>query len=381
MALLTKPSTVGCMAYLFYTQKYDTLVGVESILKRTLTELGYPALLFVTEPALREFLSRFHRAFMPEPFDEDRDLSIDPPRRYPYVLSDVDLTAAGFSLELSEDEEVCRVRLEEPALDSALRVLALCRRSGDPVDVSHYKTMHELLSKEISFKAQDERLLRSVGFSSSWLSEHADLLLDECEAMLFEEEKRPYDALYRVPVSNKISLMVGRGGTNALPNFRYSRCRVHLASVEPSFDDLCTTATVVLPSGALVEGYAPRATEIDVADKAGNMEASVAASEAHVFPADASAKVEMKMLRSGFCEVELTGVVQEAECVVNPWTNESFWSLHLLMHKGDYIDGNTDEYIHLLTPILNRFGSVVPKRGEICTASGLLSLTSFIPNR
>ena len=367
------------MAFLYYTQKYDTLVGVERMLKRTLTELGYPALIFVTEPSLREFLSGFHRAFMSEPFDEDRDLSSDPHHRYPYVLNDVELIAAGFSFELSENEEVCRVRLEEPALESALQLLALCRRSGEPVDISHYEVMHELLSKEISFKAQDERLLRSVGFSSSWLSEHDDLLLDECEAMLFEEEKHPYDALYRVPVSNQISLMVGRGGTNALPNVRYSRCRVQLASIEPSFDDLCTTATVVLASGALVEGYAPRATEIDVANKAGKMQVSVAASEAHIFPADPSAKVEMKMIRSGFCEVELTGVVQEAVCVVNPWTNESFWSLHLLMYKGDYIDGDTDEYVHLLTPVLNRFGSVVPKRGEICTASGLLSLTSFIP--
>jgi hypothetical protein len=367
------------MAFLYYTQKYDTLVGVERMLKRTTAELGYPALLFVTEPALREFLSAFHTAFMPDPFDEDRDLSSDPHHRYPYVLSDSDLIAAGFSFEFSENDEVCRVRLEEPALDSALQLLALCRRFGEPVDISHYAVMHELLSKEIGFKAQDERLLRSVGFSTSWLSEHNDVLLDECEAMLFEEEKHPYDALYKVPVSNRISLMVGRGGTNALPNVRYNRCRVQLSSIEPSFDDLCSTATVVLPSGSLVEGYAPRSTAIDAANNAGTMEVVVAASEAHIFPADPSAEVELKLVRSGFCEVELTGVVKQAECVVNPWTNESFWTLLLLIHKGDYEDGNTDEHVQLLTPILNRFGSVVPKNGEICTASGLLSLTSFTP--
>jgi hypothetical protein len=363
------------MAYLFFTDAYDSLIGIEGILKRSQREHGQPALYFQPEAWLRSFLIQLHQSWMDEPFDEERDLVRDPHHRYAYGVDEDTLMNAGFSIVHDEDGVLYRVLLEEPVIESALRVLSLCTKFSEPVDVSHYEVMHDLIFKEVGFRAKDERLVRCLGFSQAWLDENSEHLLEECKEIWPGEQKHHYDTQYKTPVSHRVNLIVARGGSNALPQVEYSRSNIRVVSHNQDVDDMCSTATVELTSSCVVEGYATRLADFDPSEWSGTVQMAVSAAEAHVFPSEPFAKVATKLEQSGPCEVTLTGVVVEATCVENPWTGGSFWSL-LLKHGSNV---PRDQYVQVLTPILNRYGSVVPQSGHICQATGVLSMTGFMP--
>jgi hypothetical protein len=374
------------MTHLFFSKAYDDLIEMERIWVESHEKYGYPALYFYLEETVRgvaEAATVFNGV---EELDTARDLMRDPHPYYPYTVEESVLTDAGFAVLYDEGWKhgtLCRVPLEEPVVDSALRVLSLCRKFNEPVDVSHYKQAYSM-SQSINFNPKDERLVNCIGFSSEWLAGNVSRLRSESTThKRAEDGEDPSDNQYSVDVVPiEASLLYGRG-ENVLPKGLASMLFGCVISTSIDTDDLSSTAKFRLLSGDVVEGYArqlpPDALGADIKMRC----ATIAASEAYVFRTERPGDIELSIKQSGPCEVSITGKLSNAKPFLNPWTGVPFWALNVLYYKDDKHVINSENYhlmeqnITVFTSSLHVIGAVIPRNNDMCTVTGVLCIGEY----
>ena len=387
--------TVEVMTHLFSSKAYDNLMEMERVWLEAEEKYGQPSLFFFSEKTVRTLAIIGKVWNGDEGCEPDRDLVNDPHPSFPYVVEESVLTDAGFTVLHDEDWKFgtrCRVPLEEPLVDTALRVISLCKKFNEPVDVSHYKLAHSVMFRPINFNAKDERLVNCVGFSPEWLAENGDSFRSESQRrVVFDDDDDPTYNQYSVDVEpREISLIYSRG-ENVLPQGMASSCFGRVVSTSIHADDLSSTAKLRLISGDVIEGYA-RNLPLDAVDTDIVMSyTAIAASEAHTFRAERHEDIEPSIKQSGPCEVSITGLLSNATYYTNPWTGKPFWSLRVVIHKDRdpgfwngtqlTIDINEsylmEQTVQVFTPSLQRLGATIPGYNDLCTVTGVLCLGEY----
>ena len=384
------------MTHLFFSKAYDNLMEMERVWLEAEEKYGQPSLFFFLEETVRDIAKAAHALGNDvEWCDPVRDLVNDPHPSFPYNVEESVLTDAGFTVLHDEDWKFgtrCRVPLEEPLVDTALRVISLCKKFNEPVDVSHYKLAHSVMFRPINFNAKDERLVNCVGFSPEWLAENGDSFRSESQRHKWaNDDDDPTYNQYSVNVApSDVSLIYSRG-ENVLPKGMASTCSGRVVSTSIHADDLSSTAKLRLISGDVIEGYA-RNLPLDAVDTDIVMSYTViAASEAHTFRAERHEDIEPSIKQSGPCEVSITGLLSDVTYYTNPWTGKPFWSLRVVIHKDRdpgfwngtqlTIDINEsylmEQTVQVFTPSLQRLGATIPGYNDLCTVTGVLCLGEY----
>ena len=379
------------MTHLFFSKAYDNLMEMERVWLEADEKYGQPALFFFPERTARivAFLNGN------EAYAEDRDLVNDPHPIFPYNVEESALTDAGFTVLHDKDWGLgtrCRVILEEPIIDSALRVISLCKKFNEPVDVSDYKLVYSVMFRPLTFNAKDERLVNCIGFSPEWLTENGDSFRSESRRYTWgDDDGDPANNQYSVDVTpSDVSLIYSRG-ENVLPKGMGSSCFGRVVSTSIYADDLSSTAKLRLISGDVIEGYARNLPLDAVGADMVMTYTAIAASEAHVFRAERYEDIEPSIKQSGPCEVSITGLLSDATYYTNAWTGRPFWSLHVVIHKNrdpGFWNGNElttginerylmEQTIVVFTPSLQRLGAVIPRHNDLCTVTGVLCLGEY----
>ena len=396
MAGIRDARTVEVMTHLFFSKAYDNLMEMERVWLEADEKYGQPALFFFLEETVRDIVKTADMLGNDvEECEPDRDLVSDPHPSFPYTVEESVLTDAGFTVMYDEGWRYgtrCRVPLEEPIIDTALRVISLCKKFNEPVDVSHYKLAHSVMFRPINFNAKDERLVSCMGFSPEWLADNVDSVRSESRRYKWaNDDGDPTTNQYSVDVApTDVSLIYSRGD-NVLPRGLASSCFGRIVSTSINTDDLSSTAKLRLISGDVIEGYA-RNLPLDAVGA--NMVMSyttLAASEAHVFRAERYQDIELSIKQAGPCEVSITGLLSGATYYTNPWTGKPFWSLRVTFHKDrdpGFWNGNEltidiaerylmEQAIHVFTPSLQRLGAMIPRYNDLCTVTGVLCLGEY----
>jgi hypothetical protein len=384
------------MTHLFFSTAYDNLMEMERVWLEAGDKYGQPSLLFFLEETVRDIAKAAHALGNDvEWCDPVRDLVNDPHPSFPYVVEESVLTDAGFTVLHDEGWRWgtrCRVPLEEPIIDSALRVISLCKKFNEPVDVSHYKLAHSVMFRPINFNAKDERLVNCVGFSPEWLADNVDNIRAESQRHKWaNDDDDPTYNQYSVNVApSDVSLIYSRG-ENVLPKGMASTCSGRVVSTSIHADDLSSTAKLRLISGDVIEGYA-RSLPLDAVGADVVMTYTVvAASEAHIFRTESYLDVEPSIKQSGPCEVSITGLLSGATYYANPWTGRPFWVLNVVFHKNrdpGFLTDNElttgidkrylmEQSVQVFTPSLQRLGAMIPRNNDLCTVTGVLCLGEY----
>ena len=383
------------MTHLFFSKAYDNLMEMERVWLEAEEKYGQPSLFFFSERTARTLAIIGKVWNGDEGCEPDRDLVNDPHPSFPYVVEESVLTDAGFTVLHDEDWKFgtrCRVPLEEPLVDTALRVISLCKKFNEPVDVSHYKLAHSLMFRPINFNAKDERLVNCVGFSPEWLAENGDSFRSESQRRWWaDDDDNPTYNQYSVDVEpSGVSLIYSRG-ENVLPKGMASTCSGRVVSTSIHADDLSSTAKLHLISGDVIEGYA-RSLPLDAVGANVVMTYTVvAASEAHVFRTESYDDIERSIKQSGPCEVSITGLLSGATYYANPWTGRPFWVLNVVFHKNrdpGFLTDNElttgidkrylmEQSVQVFTPSLQRLGAMIPRNNDLCTVTGVLCLGEY----
>jgi hypothetical protein len=384
------------MTHLFFSTAYDNLMEMERIWLEADEKYGQPALFFFLEETVRDIAKTAHALGNDvEWCDPARDLVNDPHPSFPYNVEESVLTDAGFTVLHDEGWRWgtrCRVPLEEPLVDTALRVISLCKKFNEPVDVSHYKLAHSAMFRPINFNAKDERLVNCVGFSPEWLADNVDNIRAESQRHKWaNDDSDPTYNQYSVNVApSDVSLIYSRG-ENVLPKGMASTCSGRVVSTSIHADDLSSTAKLHLISGDVVEGYA-RSLPLDAVGAHVVMTYTVvAASEAHVFRTESYEDIERSIKQSGPCEVSITGLLSGATYYANPWTGRPFWVLNVVFHKNrdpgfltdNELTTGIDKYylmeqsVQVFAPSLQRLGAMIPRNNDLCTVTGVLCLGEY----
>ena len=388
--------TVGRMTHLFFSTAYDTLMEMERVWLEADEKYGQPALFFFLEETVRDIVKTAGMLGNDvEECEPDRDLVSDPHPSFPYTVEESVLTDAGFTVMYDEGWRYgtrCRVPLEEPIIDTALRVISLCKKFNEPVDVSDYKLVYSVMFRPLTFNAKDERLVNCIGFSPEWLTENIDSVRSESIRYKWaDDDGDPTTNQYSVAVvPSDVSLIYSRG-ENVLPKGMASSCFGRVVSTSIDADDLSSTAKLRLISGDVIEGYA-RNLPLDAVGKNMVMTyTAIAASEAHVFRAERYEDIELSIKQSGPCEVSITGLLTDAKYYANPWTGRPFWVLNVVFHKNrdpgfwnghELTTGINERYlmeqdIQVFTPSLQRLGAMIPRSRDLCTVTGVLCLGEY----
>jgi hypothetical protein len=387
--------TVEVMTHLFFSKAYDNLMEMERVWLEAEEKYGQPSLFFFSERTARTLAVIGKALNGDEGCEPDRDLVNDPHPSFPYVVEESVLTDAGFTVLHDADWRFgtrCRVPLEEPLTDTALRVISLCKKFNEPVDVSHYKLAHSVMFRPLNFNARDERLVNCLGFSPEWLAENRDSFRSESRVhKRSDDSEDPTTNQYSVDVVNgDVSLIYSRG-ENVLPKGMASSCFGRVMSTSIHADDLSSTAELRLISGEVIEGYARSMPPDAVGAAMVLSHTAVAASEAHVFRTESYIDIEPSVKQSGHCEVSITGLLADATYYANPWTGRPFWSLRVVIHKDrdpGFWNGNEltidmnerylmEQTINVFTPSLQRLGAMIPRGNDLCTVTGVLCLGEY----
>ena len=384
------------MTHLFFSKAYDNLMEMERVWLEADEKYGQPALFFFLEETVRDIVKTADMLGNDvEECGPDRDLVSDPHPSFPYTVEESVLTDAGFTVMYDEGWRYgtrCRVPLEEPIIDTALRVISLCKKFNEPVDVSHYKLAHSVMFRPINFNAKDERLVSCIGFSPEWLADNVDSIRSESRRYKWaNDDGDPANNQYSVDVTpSDVSLIYSRG-ENVLPKGMGSSCFGRVVSTSIYADDLSSTAKLRLISGDVIEGYARNLPLDAVGADMVMTYTAIAASEAHVFRAERYEDIELSIKQSGPCEVSITGLLSDATYYTNAWTGRPFWSLHVVIHKNrdpGFWNGNEltidinerylmEQTIVVFTPSLQRLGAVIPRHNDLCTVTGVLCLGEY----
>lgn len=307
-----------------------------------------------------------------------------------YEIDTDDLKAAGMTLSYDGYGNL-RVHLEEPVLESALRVVSLCRSDGERLDTSSYLVLHEALLGAEDISEAEDWVVRCGGYTSKWLAEEGSHIRLNSERYssssphldLSWGTDHPYDEERATRTGGGVLLVTGVASRKAVPFSSGGMVQAEdvIYSGRPDVLDGVVTAT-------FGENVAVRCRGIGVRDRLGGtpqngvLTVVLLAERVHCFEQSWDAR-RSGMLRvvggSGdFDRVAVEGhVLKSPARMKNPWTGESFWRAEMTV--GGYVGGMN---LTVLTKDISTPGlEEVPRsinRGSALVCEGELLVGGFI---
>lgn len=255
-----------------------------------------------------------------------------------YEVDTEDLKAGGVEFSYDGYGNLL-VRVEEPVIESALRVVAMCRSNGVRLDTSSYNVLHSALLGAVDISDAEDWVVRCGGFSSEWLCEegpHIRLVSERYSSFTSRIDfswgtDHPYDEERGTRVGGGVVLVTGVASRKALPFSFGTRVEAEDVIYSPRADvlDGVVTATFGEVGAIRCRGCGVR-DELGDLPQDGVLAVVLLAERVSYFEQSWEAHISGSLRNAGaagdFDRVVVEGsVINNPARIKNPWTGESFW--------------------------------------------------------
>lgn len=266
-----------------------------------------------------------------------------------YEIDTADLESAGMTLSYDGYGNLI-VHLDGPVLESALRVVSLCRSGGVRLDTSSHLVLHEALLSAEDISEAEDWVVRCGGFTSKWLAEegshirlNSERYSSLCRFDIAYGADHPYDEERATRTGGGVMLVTGVASRKAVPFSSGAMVDAEDVSFSGRPDVLDGVVTATFGENAAV-----RCRGIGVRDHLGGIPQDGVLAVVLLAERVACFEQSWDAQRSGnlrviggsgdFDRVEVEGhVLKSPARMKNPWTGESFWRAEILV--GGYVGG------------------------------------------